>query len=108
MSQPTGELCKLKLLNADVAHSPGIGHAPEAVQEQADLTKTQQGWDRYVAAQLRGAKGSACQAKLVSALEAELAQPGTPPAPLPLATLAGWASQVLDSFALFCILQSHC
>ena len=48
--------------------------------------KTQRGWDRYVAAQLCGTKGSACQAKLVSALEAELAQPSTSlPAPASLA-----------------------
>lgn len=60
------------------AHNAGNGHAAETGQ-QHDLTRTQQGWDRYVAAQLCGAKGSACQAKLVSALEAELAQPGAPP-----------------------------
>ena len=56
----------------------------EVAQEQADQMKTQQGWDRYVAAQLCGTKDSACQAKLVSALEAELAQPSKPPCPPPL------------------------
>ena len=61
----------------------------EVAQEQADQMKTQRGWDRYVAAQLCGTKGTACQAKLVSALETELAQPSTslpspfPPSPQP-------------------------
>lgn len=59
------------------AHSAGHHDMAAVAEEQVDLMKSQQGWDRYVAAQLCGTKGSECQAKLVSALEAELAQPST-------------------------------
>ena len=66
-------------MNADGARNTGSCDTAEAAEQQADEVKTQQSWDRYVAAQLCSTKGMACQAKLVSALQAELAQPSTPP-----------------------------
>lgn len=60
----------------------------EAGQVGAQQLTTQQRWDEYVAAQLSSRKDGAGQAKLISTLEAQLAQPGESAArPCPIKTV---------------------
>ena len=68
--------CSHIWLDGPDGRQEGRAGAMEAAGVQVEQMRAQKSWDQYVAHQLLAAKSGEGQAKLVSALESRLAQPG--------------------------------